>query len=396
MIWRSQWRILLNIVVGFSLFLILHGCQIGNLSNINTSIDTSNSQTQLPLETQAFVKSVGSNKIYNPPQGDVRLVVISDLNGAYGATDYDPEVDKAITLLPFWQPDLVLCSGDMVAGQNPSLTEEQLNAMWLAFDEHIGVPLRQFDLPYGFTMGNHDASAAKNSSGDFLFERERNVASDYWNDPKHDPGLEFIERYEFPFYYTFKFDDIFFLVWDGSFSKIPQDKLEWVEQALESPEAQSAKLKILLGHLPLYGIAEGRDLPGEVMDNAEQLREMLQRHQVHTYISGHQHAYYPAYRGELQLLHTGILGSGPRQFIDSQLPPRKALTVIDINYDDPDLTTYTTYDMQTLELIEYEELPRFITGHNGMVLRRDIAPEDLTSSERATCESRLNAELCRI
>lgn len=396
MIWRSQWRILLNIVVGFSLFLILHGCQIGNLSNINTSIDTSNSQTQLPLETQAFVKSVGSNKIYNPPQGDVRLVVISDLNGAYGATDYDPEVDKAITLLPFWQPDLVLCSGDMVAGQNPSLTEEQLNAMWLAFDEHIGVPLRQFDLPYGFTMGNHDASAAKNSSGDFLFERERNVASDYWNDPKHDPGLEFIERYEFPFYYTFKFDDIFFLVWDGSFSKIPQDKLEWVEQALESPEAQSAKLKILLGHLPLYGIAEGRDLPGEVMDNAEQLREMLQRHQVHTYISGHQHAYYPAYRGELQLLHTGILGSGPRQFIDSQLPPRKALTVIDINYDDPDLTTYTTYDMQTLELIEYEQLPRFITGHNGMVLRRDIAPEDLTSSERATCESRLNAELCRI
>lgn len=401
----NYWRIFLNFIVGFSLFLVLHGCQIGQFdsSDITASVGTSNSQTPLPPET-ALVENVDTDKIYNPSRGDVRLVVISDLNGAYGATDYDPEVDKAITLLPFWQPDLVLCSGDMVAGQKPTLTKEQLNAMWLAFDEHIGNPLRQSDIPYGFTMGNHDASAAKNSSGGFLFERERNVASDYWNDPKRDPGLEFVNRYEFPFYYTFKFDDIFFLVWDGSSAKIPQDKLNWVEQALESPEAQSAKLKIVLGHLPLYGIAEGRDLPGEVMDNAEQLREMLQRHQVHTYISGHQHAYYPGYKGELQLLHAGILGSGPRQFIDSQLPPRKTLTVIDINYGDRaalanpdrDLTTYTTYDMETLELIEYEELPRFLTGHNGMVLRRDLAPEDLTSSERATCESRLNEELCRI
>lgn len=376
-------RIFLNLIVGFSLFLVLHGCQTGF---------DSFSQTPLPSETQ--VVDVNSNKIYSPSRSDVRLVVVSDLNGAYGATDYDLEVDKAIALLPFWQPDLVLCSGDMVAGQKPSLTEEQLNAMWLAFDEHIGIPLRQYDIPYGFTIGNHDASAAKSPSGDFLFERERNVASDYWNDPKHDPGLEFVDRYEFPFYYTFKFDDVFFLVWDGSSSKIPQDKLDWVEQALQSPAAQSAKLKIVLGHLPLYAIAVGRDLPGEVMDNAEQLRKMLERHQVHTYISGHQHAYYPAYKGELQLLHAGILGSGPRQFIDSELPPRKTLTVIDINYGNPDLTTYTTYDMQTLELIQYEELPRFITGHNGMVLRRDIAPEDLTNSKRASCESRLNAELC--
>lgn len=388
----NYWRIFLNFIFGFSLFLVLHGCQIGDtLSNI----ETSNSQTQLPSE-KALVENVDTSKIYSPSRGDVRLVVISDLNGAYGATDYDPEVDKAITLLPFWQPDLVLCSGDMVAGQKPTLTKEQLNAMWLAFDEHIGIPLRQYDIPYGFTMGNHDGSAAKSPSGNFLFERERNIASNYWNDPKRNPGLEFVERYEFPFYYTFKFDDVFFLVWDGSSAKIPQDKLDWVEQALQSPAAQSAKLKIVLGHLPLYGIAEGRDLPGEVMDDAEQLREMLQRHQVHTYISGHQHAYYPGYKGELQLLHAGILGSGPRQFINSQLPPRKTLTVIDIDYGDRNLTTYTTYEMETLELIEYSLLPRFITGHNGMVLRRDIAPEDLTSVDRATCESRLNEELCRV
>jgi hypothetical protein len=323
------------------------------------------------------------------------MVVISDLNGVYGSTDYDPEVDRAITLLPFWQPDMVLCSGDMVAGQDPTLSEAQLQAMWAAFDEHVAAPLRQANLPYGFTIGNHDASSARSVTGDFLFERERNVAAEYWADPAHDPGVEFVDRFEFPFYYTFRFGDVFVLAWDGSSHQIPPEKLAWVEQALESPEAQSAKLKILLGHLPLYAITVGRDTPGEVMENADQLREMLERHNIHTYISGHHHAYYPAHKGTLQLLHMGILGSGPRPFIDSKMPPLKALTVLDINFASPELTTYTTYNMQTLEQIEFEQLPRLITGHNGMVLRRDLEMTDLTASERSLCESRLSTELCR-
>ena len=350
---------------------------------------------ELTAETEAIVASAGPSGLYDPPRGDVRLVAISDLNGAYGSTDYDPEIDKAMTLLPFWNPDMVVCSGDMVAGQNPTLTEDQLTAMWAAFDDHVAAPLRQANLPFGFTMGNHDASSATSASGEFLFEQERTVATDYWTDPNHDPGLKFVDRNEFPFYYTFKHNDVFFLVWDGSSSTIPQEKLDWVEQALESPEAQSAKIKILLGHLPLYGIAVGRDSPGEVMADADQLREMLERHQVHTYISGHQHTYYPAHKGNLQLLHMGILGSGPRPFLASPLQPQKALTVMDINFADPELTTYTTYDMKTLDRIEFEQLPRSITGHNGLVLRRDVSMDDLTALERSACERQLIADLCR-
>ncbi len=402
--WRSQVRIFLSILLGFSLVMGLHACQSKQVppqvtmpSKVESSqvITLTSDSTSLPPQTEAIVTSLGEDGLYNPPRGDVRLVVISDLNGVYGSTDYDPEVDKAIALLPFWQPDMVVCSGDMVAGQNPTLSEDQLKAMWAAFDQHVAAPLRQANIPYGFTIGNHDASSAQSLSGGFLFERERTIAANYWNEPTHDPGIEFVERDEFPFYYSFKFNDIFFLAWDGSSAKIPQDKLDWVEQALESPEAQSAKLKILLGHLPLYAIAAGRNQPGEVMANADQLREMLERHQVHTYISGHHHAYYPAHKGELQLLHTGILGSGPRPYIDSKLPPQKALTVIDINFASPELTTYTTYDMATMELIELEQLPRFITGHNGMVLRRDLEMNDLTPSEQALCERRLSVDLCR-
>ncbi|MEO1149324.1 MAG: metallophosphoesterase, partial [Cyanobacteria bacterium J06638_22] len=44
---------------------------------------------ELPAETAALVDSVEPNGLYEPPRGDIRLVVISDLNSAYGSTDYD-------------------------------------------------------------------------------------------------------------------------------------------------------------------------------------------------------------------------------------------------------------------------------------------------------------------
>jgi len=410
----------------------------------------------LPEATQAIIASVEPNGLYNPPRGDVRLMAISDLNGPYGSIDYDPEIDKALQLIPFWQPDMVVCSGDMVAGQNLDLTEERMKAMWAGFDEHVATPLRQMGIPYGFTVGNHDASGARSANGSFVFQKEREVTLDYWQAPEHDPGVEFIDRADFPFYYTFKFDDIFFLAWDGSTHLIPEEKLAWVEQSLASeaaqnakmrvllghlplysvavgrnqpytfkfddifflawdgsthliPEeklawveqslaseaAQNAKMRVLLGHLPLYSVAVGRNQPGEVMNNPERLQALLERYNVHTYMSGHQHAYYPAHKGNLQLLHAGLLGSGPRPLIDSSLPPRKALTLIDVNFDSPELTTYTTYDAQTLELVQNEQLPRLIVGHNGVVLRRDVEWEELNPAEKSLCEQRLGREKCQ-
>lgn len=350
---------------------------------------------ELPAATQQLLASLGRD-LEDPPRGDLRMVVMSDLNGVYGSTDYDPEIDKTMALIPFWNPDLVVCSGDMVAGQDLTLTPDQITAMWNAFDEHVAAPLRQAGLPYGFTIGNHDASGALGINDQPLFKQERDLAAAYWQDAKHDPGVEFVDRFEFPFYYSFRQGNVFFLSWDGSSSRIPEDKLAWVEKTLASEEAQNAQMRILLGHLPLYAVAVGRDQPGEVMDNADQLRAMLEKYDVHTYISGHHHAYYPGHRGDLQLLHMGIIGSGPRPLIDSDLPPWKALTILDVDFDAPDgeLTRYTTYDIQTMDLIEYGELPRFLAGHNGIVLRRDVEMADLSADEKAFCQAKLGEALC--
>lgn len=353
----------------------------------------SQSQQFLTSENPKLIDEKG--KLYNPPRGDVRLLVISDLNNAYGSTNYDKEVQLALDLTPFWQPDLVVCSGDMIAGQKSSLTKSQIRAMWKAFDEKITQPLREAQIPFGFTIGNHDASGAVGLDKEkFLFQQERDLAMEYWQKPEHNPGVKFIDRSEFPFYYTFEDKEIFFLVWDGSSSRIPPEKLAWVEKNLASKQAQQAKMRIIIGHLPLYAVSAGRNYQGEVLDDAQQLRKMLEKYNVHTYISGHHHAYYPGHKGNLQLLHTGALGSGPRTLIGSNEPAFKTVTIVDVNFDDRELTTYHTYNMKTLELIKSQQLPRLLMGHNGMVLRRDIDFNDLTTKEKITCQNKLGTQLC--
>jgi Icc-related predicted phosphoesterase len=326
--------------------------------------------------------NVGPAGLFAPERGDVRIVVISDLNSQYGSTEYGAEVDKGIELIPAWQPDIVLCGGDMIAGQSPKLSEAQIKAMWAAFDRHIASPLRQAGLPYGFTIGNHDASGSLNVKKEFVFNNERELASAYWNDPQHDPKLQFVDRANFPFYYTFQQDRIFYLVWDASTSIIPAEQLVWVEESLASAAAQDARLRIVIGHLPLYGVAVGRNKQGEILSNGDKLRSLLEKYNVRTYISGHQHAYYPGHRGKLQLLNCGALGDGPRSWVGSQLAPVRTLTVVDVNLDRAD-TIYTTYDMTTLQVFDYRKLPRSIVSPNGMILRRDVEEADLTQEERS-------------
>ncbi|MCL1490417.1 MAG: metallophosphoesterase [Pseudanabaena sp. Salubria-1] len=308
--------------------------------------------------------------LYAPARGDVRIVVISDLNSAYGSTDYIDQVKQAIAFVPDWEPDLVLCGGDMVAGQDNSLKPSEIEAMWKGFDKHIAAPIRKAKLPFGFTIGNHDASGSS-FGGKSTFENDRNAVIKYWNNPKHDPNLNFVDRAGFPFYYTFEQNDVFFLTWDASTAEIPSAQLKWVEKSLASEVAQKAKLRIAIGHLPLYAVSKGRETAGNYLEDAERLRALLEKYNVHTYISGHHHAYYPAHKGKLELLYAGVLGDGPRRLLSGDLAPNRTVTVIDIKLETAE-TIYTTYDMDTLKVIDQSTLPRYIDAPNGRITRRDI------------------------
>ena len=346
----------------------------------NNALSPQESVTLNAPVARSPISSPAPKGLTAPVRGDVRIVVISDLNSQYGSTTYEKEVDQAIAFIPDWQPDLVLCGGDMVAGQKNSLSSEQISAMWEGFDQHIAAPLRRGKIPLGFTIGNHDGSGAI-VQGKMRFQKDRDLASNYWNNPRHNPGLTFVDKAKFPFYYSFSQNNIFYLVWDASTDRLSEEQLSWVEKSLASDPAQSAKMRIAIGHLPLYAVAIGRNTAGNVLANPDKLRTLLEKHHVHTYISGHHHAYFPGKRGELELLQTGALGSGPRKLINSQQQPFKTLTVVDINLNS-ESTIYTTYNMNNLSVVDSQTLPRIVVGYNGWVLRRDVSWEELTPQEQ--------------
>jgi hypothetical protein len=312
----------------------------------------------------------------DPARGDARVVIISDMNGPYGSTRYGPEVGLAGRwITDIWRPDLVLAAGDMIAGQRPALTDENVRAMWAAFDSVVGRPLREAAIPFGFTLGNHDGS------GHPGHERDRALAAEHWRDPARDPGLRFIDRTDFPFRYTFEQDGLFVLVWDATTSRVIADsaQLAWAAAALRNGPAREARTRIAIGHLPIYAVAEGRNLPGEVLDEPDSVRRFLEAHGVDLYVSGHHHAYYPARRGGLELLHAGAVGDGPRPLLGSELPPVRTVTIMDIFFE-ADSIAYTTFRADAeldppFQRLDPATLPPKLVGINGCVARRDVRPD---------------------
>ncbi|MFY0608834.1 MAG: metallophosphoesterase [Candidatus Atelocyanobacterium thalassa] len=357
-------------------FLIIIGSIFGSkaFSLIRSSLNFSKN-VGVPKQNLNFLNKVlaipssttSSINLSNSIKKKVRVIVISDLNDNYGATTYSPEVIKSISLIKQSKPDLVLCAGDMIAGQKYSLTKKQIQAMWIAFDIHITSHLKQLKIPFGFSLGNHDASGAIHKN-QLTFYKERILASQFWNNYQHIPELDFIDKGKFPFYYTFKQNSIFYLVLDASTHIISKEQLIWITNSLESLDSKQASLRFVIGHLPLYPIAVGRNNNGNFIKNGEKLQILLEKHDVHTYISGHQHSYYPGKKGNLELLYSGALGGGPRRLLNSKSPPVKTLTIIDISLPLKQ-TKYTTYSMSNLQILDIKTLPKSI----GNIHRKDIS-----------------------
>ena len=303
-----------------------------------------------------------------PPRGGTRLVLISDLNSSYGSTTYIAEVHRGVALIPPLRPDLVICAGDMVAGQKAGLGRDRLAAMWAGFDRSVLTPLRSAGLPFAPAMGNHDASGARSASG-FLFADDRAEAARFWRARRDALGLTFVDSGNFPFHYAIRQDDVFVLVWDASTAQVPAEQLRWAERVLAGPAARSAGRRLVVGHLPLRAVSQGRDRPGEVLAQPAALQQLLERHGVEAYVSGHQHAYFPARLGQLDLFQLGAMGSGPRRLLGQSTTPFQTLTVLDL-VGSPARLVDTSFDLRTLRRIDQQRLPRSLRDAAGRVLQR--------------------------
>ena len=247
-----------------------------------------------------------------------KIAVISDLNSSYGSTIYHPDVYATLKELDSIKPDIILCGGDMVAGQKRSITAAETQAMWDSFGKNILQPIKDMKIPFGFTVGNHDAAPS--------FPQDRAIAKTFWKTHQQELGLKYIDQSHFPFYFSYLHEGIFFISWDAAGATITSEVFTWMEQQLQSTSAKNTRLKIVLGHLPLYAIVAAKNKPGEVLANNETTAEFLNKNGVDLYISGHQHAYYPSYSNNLRLLNAGCIGEGARPLIgDKRLETRAAV-----------------------------------------------------------------------
>lgn len=314
-----------------------------------------------------------------------RIAVISDLNGPYGSLDYDWHVDSTVARIVRLQPDAVILSGDMIAGQDRRLPDDRFPAMWAEFERRVAEPLRRAGIPFGFTIGNHDGSPFD------AFNREREAARAYWK--PENTLLEIIDAGDFPFYFSYRVNDVFIISWDASSAEISEPTLNWVREQLRTPEARNARYRIMLGHLPLYAAAVGRNRYGEMLRQPYELLEVMTSNNVDMYVSGHHHAYYPGHKRGVDLLQTGALGGGPRPWLRFGAPPQKTWSLLEIPSQPETVASITTWDVETGALLTSNTLPRHLHGLTGFTIRRDNPPADRWSSGWITETAGLSAEI---
>ena len=281
-----------------------------------------------------------ANPIRTP--ASTRLCFISDLNGSYGSVNLPSTVHDAMAQVQKLNCGLVIGAGDLVAGQDSTLTDSHLRSMWDEFNRVVLMPLDAGGVPVLSALGNHDASAARGASGSFLFQRERNVASEFWKRKLQgtvSSAVEWWSQEDFPFFYSVRFGTTGIVFIDGSSAVEVRSRRAWLENQLTQMAAHpSISTRIVVGHLPLFAVARGRESPGEILADSKELYELFDRHKVDFYISGHHHAFYPGRvpewsrnHGTVQLA-LGALGDGPRKLLgEHAVPARNTLTYLDIN-----------------------------------------------------------------
>jgi hypothetical protein len=283
----------------------------------STAADTRAGTDSPAAETTAAegTSSAGPLDMGRPGFAPLRVIVLSDLNDGYGSTTYSTPVHDAVAAIALRAPDLVLSTGDMVAGQQAGL---DYPAMWAGFHAAVSDELAAAGLPFAVTPGNHDASGYPAFAG----ERELFVAE--WTDRK--PTLEFVDDSGYPLRYSFTAGAALFVALDSTtVGALDAAQMQWLDGQLGASDAPT---KIVFGHVPLVPFAVGRE---EEIIGDPALEAMLEQHGVTMFISGHHHAYYPGRRGTLRHVSMACLGSGPRPLIGTETTSPRAMLELEID-----------------------------------------------------------------
>lgn len=258
------------------------------------------------------------------------VAVISDMNSSYGSTSYTTEVQASVKwLCEVLRPDLVIGTGDMVAGMKEGL---DYKAMWASFHAEVTDPLKQCGLTFAPSPGNHDAARAPR----FLPERTEYV--EQWVDRR--PDVNFVSDEVWPLRYAFRarpngveHPALFISLDLTTPRKLPNREIIWLDKTL----AKAAGPVVVFGHVPLVPIAKGRE---NEASNDVRLSEVLSRRQIDVFLHGHHHAFYPHITEGVPTISMPNLGTGARSWIGANEIGGNGLVVLTIGEKDLNWQAY--------------------------------------------------------
>lgn len=298
--------------------------------------------------------------------GPFTVAIVSDLNGSYGSTDYGDEVHASVRWIrDELRPDLVLSTGDMVAGQRQGL---DYRAMWLGFHVSVTQPLAEAGIPFAVTPGNHDASAGA------VYSEERVEYIDQWRERR--PDVTFVDDSFYPLYYAFEAGGALFISLDATITgPIDPEQRAWLRELLA--DSADYKAKVVFGHVPLYPFSNERKT--EILDDVR-LEELLNAYDVDIMATGHHHAYYPGRRDELRLVGMACLGGGRRTLVGDDRESERSVGVLRIHGDGR--VEVDAYRPDGGE-VERESLPERLNDGRHRIWRDDVGPRKSTQPKSA-------------
>ncbi|MBT6325544.1 MAG: hypothetical protein HOJ35_06215 [Bdellovibrionales bacterium] len=288
-----------------------------------------------------------------------KVIVISDLNQSYGSTKYSKEVSLAVKKIIKISPDIVLTTGDHVAGQKRGLDYE---SMWDSFHKVVTIPLINNNIPLAVTPGNHDASAY---SG---FRVEREIYKKQWKN-KFKAKLNYIDNENYPLQYSFYLDNILFISIDATTLSLSSLTKSWLQNTLEKYSSLFS-YTVIFGHVPLYPFAE-KVKNQALMD--KDLEQLVQKYNVDLWISGHHHAYYPGRKDNTRFVSTSCLGSGARRLISRSHSSLSKKSFLYLEFYNSDLIRLDAFQAPKFDkIIRRVDLPEFIGENDNKIFRDDL------------------------
>lgn len=268
---------------------------------------------------------------------DIHIHAFSDMNVDTSGT-YSQHTTAIVKHIIAARPNLILGVGDYIDGEKTSLSDSIYVSMWNSFSKKVFSLIDASRIAFAPTPGNHDA----------YYSQEREIYQDYWNVNK--PDLQFVDERNYPFYYSFIKEGIFFVsLDDAKYNSLNNrtTQLNWLKEQLSSAQALSAKARVVYGHIPLYSIVSSSANSSTIYENGVikgerrvngpfTLESILLNSNVDLVIFGHSHGFYAGHYvypdgKRLMVISTPCAGGSQRYLVGTSIKTPQGYVEIKIS-----------------------------------------------------------------